>query len=111
MNIHKASCRVSALLIVFAASVGAVQAQSETAYIEVLVKNEKPIRVEFSALELEKAASDSEIVHKKLIDKVGKAAECSAPRKIGDGIWACRDGAIVRTKDDVLKKVLTKLYR
>lgn len=112
MNINLRSCSVlAALLVMLATWLATAQGQQETAFIEVLVKNKKPISVGFSAQELKNAESDPKYVRKKLIDKAGKTAECSEPQNIGEGIWACRDGTILRTKDDVLKKVLTKLYR
>jgi hypothetical protein len=84
--------------------------QSEPAFVEVLVKNAKPIRVEFSAQELKVAESRPETVRKRLVDAVGKALDFEA-RRIGDGIWVCRDGAVVRTRDEVLKRALAKLFR
>jgi hypothetical protein len=106
-----ATSALTGILTLLAIGVQA-QGQSEPPFIEVLVKNAKPIRVEFNAQELKVAESNPESVRKKLVNVVGKAFECSEARRIGDGIWACRDGGpVLRTRDEVLKRALAKLFR
>jgi hypothetical protein len=102
-----------ALLI--ALSVGAARNQAqgdkEAAFIEVIIRKEKPIQVPFNESDCKKAERDQKYLNMRLRESAGDMTRFPEPRRIAEGIWAFKDGTIVRTKNDTLVRALVNLYR
>jgi len=113
MNVHLALCKVSSFLIILGSGtawVPTARAQpSEGAVIEILIKKEPPIRIVFNPDELGRVERDPMVVRTKL--EAASRSKYPDPRQIDDGVWACRDGTTVRTKNKVLKTALMRLFR
>ena len=100
------------LLILLSACAALTLAQPEgEAVVEVLRRGKPPFPVRFTPEELRAARSNPALVRDKLIREFGREAECPEPRNIADGVWACRNGLVVRTRHEDLKRALAKLYR
>jgi hypothetical protein len=104
-------CNLSvALLIILSAGAAQTSAQ-ETAFIEILIRKERPIQVPFKDSDCKRAEKDQRYLNMRLRESVGKLTGFPEPRRIAAGVWACKDGTIVRTKNEILVRALVKLYR
>jgi hypothetical protein len=110
MSARLLCCSLSvALLIVLSA--GAARGGKETAFIEILVRKQKPIRVPFNESDCKRAEKDQKYLSIKLRESAGDLTRFPEPRRIAESVWACKDGTIVRTKNDILVRALVNLYR
>jgi hypothetical protein len=110
MSVRLLCCTLSVVLLIVLPA-GSAQGEKETPIIEILIRKEKPIQVPFSESECKRAERDKKYLNMRLRDRAGDLSRFPEPRRIADGIWACKDGTIVRTKNDILIRALVNLYR